>query len=92
MDNLDGIPYVRHQDNLGHEIADILEWMAFFLFLGWVIHRIITRHHYASAVIMLVSSVAAFLALISFDMTSDAAYVFWSLFAVAFLSLAKAIS
>lgn len=92
MDNFGNIPYVRRQDNLEHEIVDGLEWTAFFLFLGWVIHRIRVGHHYVSGIVLLISSVAAILVMVSLDMASDAAYVFWFLVGVAFVSLAKAVS
>lgn len=76
----------------GNQFIDTVEAFGFLLFIWWLIHRIIHRGHYASGVILLISSVAAFLVMINLDMTTDMTYLFWGLVAVSFLSLAKAIS
>lgn len=84
-----GIPYTQNNDN---QFIDTVEAFGYLMFLWWVIHRIRVHHHYASGVIFLVSSVTALFVMMNYDMTSDAAYIFWSLCAVAVVSLGKAIS
>ena len=94
MSILDQYNNPDHQqgNDLEHQVIDTLEWFGFFAFTAWVIHRIVHRGHYASGAILIISSVAAFVVLMKADMASDAAYVFWTLAAVAFVSLGKAIS
>lgn len=81
-------------DELERQVIDTLEWLEFFTFTFWLIHRIRVRHHLVSGVILVISSVTAFLVLINSDYGDDSFMVwsFWSLVAVVFLSLAKAIS
>ncbi len=40
-----------------HQVIDTLEWFAALLFIGWLIRRIVSRHHYASGVILLIRAV-----------------------------------
>jgi hypothetical protein len=80
------------QQEQGNQFIDTIEAFAALAFIWWVFHRIRIHHHYGSGAIFLISSVAAFLVMINLDMTSDAAYLFWSLVAAAFVSLGKAIS
>lgn len=84
----------QQQDNRNpeHEVWQDIEAAGLVLFVFWVIRRIRTHHHMTSGVVLLVSSVGALLVMMNFDMTSDTAYLFWSLVAVAILSLAKVIS
>jgi hypothetical protein len=63
----------------GNQFVDTLEAFGYLLLIGWLIHRIIHRGHYASGVVLIISSVAAFLVMVNLDMASDAAYLFWSL-------------
>ena len=81
-------------DGQDNQFIDTVEAFGLLMFLWWVIHRIRIHHHYASGVIFLVSGVAAFFVLINSDYGDNPSMVwlFWSLFAVAFLSLAKGIS
>ncbi len=84
------IPYVS--SNQGHEIWEDAEAAVFVLGVAWVINRMFRRHHVRAGIVLLVSSAAAFTVMVSFDMTSGMAYVFWALVAVALLALAKVIS
>lgn len=85
------IPYTRTDDN---QFIDTVEAAGYLLIIRWVFRRMMNRGHYASGFILLISSVAAFLVLINSDYGDNSFMVwcFWSLFAVAFVSLAKAIS
>jgi hypothetical protein len=85
------IPYPRNHDN---QFIDTVE-------AGWLpadyqvdILRMMNRGHHATGIVLLISSAATFFVLINSDYGDNSfmVWLFWSLFAVAFLSLAKAIS
>lgn len=79
-------------DSNDSQFIDTVEAAGYVLFIWWVIHRIRIHHQYAAGVMFLISAVGAVLVMVNFDMTSDAAYFFWSLVLVAVISLGKAIS
>lgn len=84
------IPYTQHHEQ--SQLVNTLEWMAVFLLIGWAVRRMRERHHVKAGIAFLASAVGALLVMVNLDMTSDAAYFFWSLVLVAVVSLGKAIS
>jgi hypothetical protein len=86
------IPYVPQQRSREDELIEDAERAVIILGIFYLIHRAFTHHHVGALATLLISSVGAFLVMVNLDMTSDAAYFFWSLVLVAVVSLGKAIS
>jgi hypothetical protein len=89
------LPYVKGSGNqLEREIVSTIEDIAFLYLIRYVMRRIVRRHHLAAGIIFLLSGVSALAVLINSDYGDNSVMVwlFWSLCAVAFVSLAKAIS
>jgi hypothetical protein len=81
------IPYTDNHDN---QIIDTVEAFGFLLFVVYLFKRM--RYHAVSGVVLVISSILAFVVLMNADMTSDWAFVFWGLLVVVIISVGKIFS
>ena len=66
------------------QIVDTVEAFALIMFFAILFKRM--RHHVTSGVIFVVSSISAFVVMMTLNMSSDWAYLFFGLVAVAIIS------